>query len=134
MRYLYLCLKLDTAFVFCIWKRELIPCDKLGEELENTLCELPEPPRCGKIAPGDRDHDRDVDQPSYERGGARHIIIIFVYVISENPPSSPSAPHGKLVGLVQCDKPARLQRFFFITVASQVWFNYHAIIIIISVP
>ena len=56
-----LCLKLDTAFVICIWKRELIPGDKLCEELENTLCELQAPPHCGKISPGDRDHDRDVD-------------------------------------------------------------------------
>ena len=122
MRYLYLCLKLDTAFVFCIWKRELIPGDKLGEELENTLCELPEPPRCGKIAPGDRDHDRDVDQPSYERGGARHIIIIFVYVISENPPSSPSAPHGKLAGLVQCDKPGHCKENHCVTRAPLLYF------------
>ena len=56
-----LCLKLDTAFVFCILKRELIPGDKLCEELENTLCELQAPPHFGKISPGDHDHDRDVD-------------------------------------------------------------------------
>ena len=60
-RCFHLCLTLDTAIVLCILKRELIPGDKLCEELENTLCELQGPPHCGKISPGDRDHDRDVD-------------------------------------------------------------------------
>ena len=60
-RCFHLCLTLGTAIVLCILKRDFIPGDKLCEELENTLCELPEPPHCGKISPGDRDHDRGVD-------------------------------------------------------------------------
>ena len=140
----------------CILKRDFIPGDKLCEELENTLCELQGPPHCGKIAPGDRDHDRDIDQPSNKRSGARQIISIFVncisrypdppscpsvfiYSISLYPPSCPSAPHGKLADLVQSDKPGRCKENYFhnrrftsmVQLPCYNHYHFHAIIVII---